>query len=299
MKAILILFIVLISGCSDYAKVNFGNNVDLVQDAELQLKSAIEDIAIISKFEWEKDLKNSTKSNKYVNIRVNAKKGAENYSIDTVMKRLQNTFAYEEPDKPDEPEITLSVEVTDTDQSSLELFDVQTGDIISAKVMWESANAGIYYTRGRTYSTGSSTSEYFCAIQASLESGIPAFIYKQEFTANTTDSYALALAEIMSLRRLKHNHSLQGLPIDPDLYQLQLQPGHHTEDYRYVLMVFEHLGEKKVYNNMHAFTSPPDGHSNSSCQELIRERVGLDLFKSADKVATVAAEKNIVSVIKI
>ncbi len=289
MKTILLLVIILISGCSDQAIIKFENSVDQIQDAEFQIKSAVSDIATISKFEWEKDQDNS-RGNRHVNISVNAKSGVEDYTVEKVIERLANNLAFQEPD------VTLSVEITETEQSALDSFDVQHGDVTTTKVKWMSANAGIYYTEGDSSLFGQAGSDFYCAIRAPLETSIPALTYNQELAAENNSTYALALAQLMGYELLGQKKSIEGLSLDDVLYRIQLQPGRDSDDYKYALLIFEHLGKKKVNPNFRGFITPPNGHSESSCLEFIRTKTGSNLFGVAGNVA---AENNVVSVLKI
>ncbi|MDA0119690.1 hypothetical protein [Vibrio sp. T11.5] len=288
MRIIALLLLLLITGCSDQVNIKFERSVDQIEEAEFQIKTAIKDIAIVNKFEWEK-APGKLGHNRYVNISVKAKKGIEDYSVDKVIRRLSDSLSAKDP------EVTLSVEITETEQPTLDLFGAQTGDVNKAKVDWKSANAGIYYTEGDTSFFGNGASNFYCGIQVRLETTIPVLTYKPEVAAEHKTTSAIALAGLMGIELLGNKKTVDGLPLDDSVYQVQLQTGRHSDDYKYALLIFEYLGKKKVNSNYEWLVSPPQGHSEASCLESIRKKAGSNLYGVA---GSISAENNVTSVLK-
>ncbi|MBN3574413.1 hypothetical protein [Vibrio neptunius] len=288
MRIIALLLLLLITGCSDQVNIKFERSVDQIEEAEYQIKTAIKDIAIVNRFEWEK-VPGKLGDNRYVNISINAKKGIEDYSVDKVIKRLSDAFSAKDP------EVTVSVEITETEQPTLDLFGVQSGDVTTSKVSWKSANAGIYYTEGGTSLFDGGASDFYCGIKVRLETAIPALTYKPEVAAEHKSASAIALAELMGIELLGHKTRIDGLPLDDSVYKVQLQTGRHSGDYKYALLIFEYLGKKKVNSNYEWLVSPPQGHSEASCLESIRTKAGSNLYGVA---GSISAENNVTRVLK-
>ncbi len=279
-----IIFLLLITGCNDSLEIQFNRRVDLESQARAEIEKALKGIAVVSSFKMTKDSA-SGESGKTATLKIHADENNQDYSPEQARDIILENLSHQPSD------IRFSIEITEEQDQVLETLSIENGQKIVSELDWEQADLAVfYYSDSSDYTVNK---DYVCAIKVPLKQGIPVLDYKYEVDARLAGFKSFMDNMIM---KAKHTEQISGLPIDPELYTIQLETGYGSDkQYKNLIMIFESLGRSSESTFLPGSATPPGGKDTEYCKRQLREKSGSNLFGAAGNVA---AQDNIIAVQK-
>ncbi|MBD3897786.1 hypothetical protein IEI94_18170 [Halomonas sp. ML-15] len=254
-KIVLACIAVCLAGCGREMEVSFKNSVGDRELAEEQVSTAIDDAGDYSyDMSW---------SEGRLSVKLPSDNDLSREQVEALAESVESWLMPEADMRP-----VLEIEITETDEDALEVLGIEHGAHYSIPLVWESANADVYYSENvQDYggSIGENRSRRFmCVIRVSTAEPPPPLVV------------SLSLLGFEIPFPIGHKKSISHF--DQDFFdQTRIETGG-----RHVDIIVGDMGSRSVNQTERQLefvqgTSRPAGASRSACQKMIAEKVTGDL----------------------
>ncbi len=258
-SGVLVLAMVLLSGCYDSITLDFEKSVDNPEHVEKEITQALEGKASISQFYWY--------NNDLTTIKLRTHFG---YSSDELADHLEAQFGYQE--NP----VTLLVTINETHPPILESTGFTAHEVITAKLAWSQAQSGAFFSERSSYGRSKTfvDREFYCGIEVPLATPIPSLHLASRHGGKPK---TLDNAPHLGIRfEIDNQKSIDGLTLKKGDYEIA-----YFEDEEKIFLLFKNMGRKDYqYSSLPKIVgiNTPRNTSDDECRELILDNTGNDLF---------------------
>ncbi|PAU79480.1 hypothetical protein CK498_03710 [Halomonas salipaludis] len=254
-KILLACIAICLVGCGRELEVSFQKSVGDRTLAEQQVSNAIDDAGDYSyDMSW---------SDGGLLVKLPSENDLSREQVEELAEIVESRLMPEADLRP-----VLEIEITETDEDALEVLGVEHGQRYSIPLIWESANADVYYTED-VHDYGGSTGErrsrrFMCVIRVNTTEPPPPLVV----------SFSLFGFEMP----LPIGHKKMISHLDQEFFdQTRIETGS-----RYIDIIVGDMGSRSVSQTERQLefvqgTSRPAGANRSACQRMIAGKVSDDM----------------------